>query len=1123
MCVCNGKCPVCNKTVVKGRLILTCNNCKLNIHKNCNKLSDLDYHLLKSNSTWFCIICVDDLFPFSRVTDQELKLIYSSNRIPNFQELPSNLNPFPSADKIKLFNKFNDFFTSQILGNSDIEDNLSSNPICCKYFNIYDFCSSNFDNDCSFSVFHLNISSLNAHFDELNAMINLLNFNFSVLGLTETKIKKSLGISSPISIEGYSFEHTPTEASCGGALLYVSNKFNYKPRDDLLLYKHSHLESIFIEILFPKKSNIIIGCIYRHPCMSIVEFNDLFTPVLHKITSENKTIILLGDFNIDLIKCSTDINTSEFFNLISSYNLLPYITLPTRITDRSKTLIDNIFSNSTNTNIISGNLTSTVSDHLPQFFIYPDLNKKVIPRKHNIYRRNTFNYDKEAFYSDFLDIDWDNIISVNTEDANFSFNSFFLNFNKLLDKHIPLKKLSNKSFKRRFKPWITIGILKSLKKKTDLHSRYIRAKDPERKQLLFHNFKMYRNMLVTLIRQSKENHFNKYFSDNVKNLRETWKGIKNIIQMKNNTGSLPTCIFDNGSSITDPIEIANTFNTYFSSIGEVLQSKIHSTHLSFTRYLKNPNIHSLFISPTDTNEISNLISNLKNKKASGPNSVPTSVLKHLNSEISVVLSNLFNLSFSTGVFPDILKTSSVLPLFKKGSKLSCGNYRPISLLSNISKLLEKLMYSRLYSFLNIYNCISELQFGFRAKHSTSHALISITEKIREALDTGHFACGIFIDLQKAFDTVDHDILVSKLEYYGARGVVKNWFSSYLHNRKQFVTINGFNSSLNVIHHGVPQGSVLGPLLFLIYINDLNISVKNSMVHHFADDTNLLYINKSLKVLCKKVNYDLKGITNWLNANRISLNVNKTEFVIFRSPRKLINYEINIRLNGQRLYPSSYIKYLGVLLDEHLSWKPHTNELIKKLNRSNSMLAKIRHYVNKNTIRSLYFSIFYSHINYCCQVWGQNGNCLLNKILSLQRSALRIIDFKPFRSDASPLFRFLNIPLFVNMVRVSNLLFVFDSFSDSLPISISNYFSERRTHSYNTRSIESGKLVLPAFKTIKYGKNSIRYQCITEWNKSLLHIKNAFTAKYNHLPCYNSFFDLNKNQFTILVRKIVDSS
>ena len=211
-----------------------------------------------------------------------------------------------------------------------------------------------------------------------------------------------------------------------------------------------------------------------------------------------------------------------------------------------------------------------------------------------------------------------------------------------------------------------------------------------------------------------------------------------------------TCILHNGNTLTDPTEIANTFNDYFSNIGESLQSKIHSSHLNFTKYLKNSSINSFFLSPTNVNEIIGLITHLKIGKASGPNSIPSAVLKDLKNEISVILCKLFNLSFSSGVFPNVLKISSVLPLFKKGSKLSCGNYRPISLISNISKLLEKLMYSRLYNFLNTYNCLSELQFGFRAKHSTSHALVSITETIREALDTGNFACGVFIDLQKTF-------------------------------------------------------------------------------------------------------------------------------------------------------------------------------------------------------------------------------------------------------------------------------------------------------------------------------------------------------------------------------------
>ena len=327
------------------------------------------------------------------------------------------------------------------------------------------------------------------------------------------------------------------------------------------------------------------------------------------------------------------------------------------------------------------------------------------------------------------------------------------------------------------------------------------------------------------------------------------------------------------------------------------------------------------------------------------------------------------------------------------------------------------MYSRLYNFLNLYNCLSELQFGFRAKNSTSHALLSITEKIREALDSGHFACGIFIDLQKAFDTVDHDVLVAKLEHYGVRGTPNNWFKSYLNKRKQFVSINGFNSSECLINCGVPQGSVLGPLLFLIYINDLKNSIKYSTVHHFADDTNMLYIDKSLKKISKNVNYDLRGLTDWLNSNLISLNVDKTEFIIFKSPRKKIDSEVKIKLNGKILFPSTCIKYLGVLIDENLSWKPHIDELCKKLNRSNSMLCKLRYYVDKPTLRSLYFSIFSSHLNYCCQIWGQKGSSYCDKVLSLQRASLRIINFQSFRSDVSSAYSELNIPVFSTFIKI----------------------------------------------------------------------------------------------------------
>ena len=239
------------------------------------------------------------------------------------------------------------------------------------------------------------------------------------------------------------------------------------------------------------------------------------------------------------------------------------------------------------------------------------------------------------------------------------------------------------------------------------------------------------------------------------------------------------------------------------------------------------------------------------------------------------------------------------------------------------------MYNRIYNFFNKNN-IYPLQFGFRQQYSTFHALISLTEDIRKNLDKGNIGCGIFVDLQKAFDTVEHDILLAKLEHYSIHGMANNWFKSYLFNRKQFVSINGHISNQTSVKYGVPQGSVLGPLLFLIYINDLNLAIKFCKVHHFADDTNLLHFSKSVNKLNKYINLDMKNLTDWLNANKISLNVKKTELVIFKHKKKKLECPIRIKLSRKRLYSSNSIRYLGVKIDENLNWKDHIHDIAQEL-------------------------------------------------------------------------------------------------------------------------------------------------------------------------------------------------
>ena len=833
--------------------------------------------------------------------------------------------------------------------------------------------------------------------------------------------------------------------------------------------------------------------------MPINLFNsDYLKPLLHKITSEKKQILLLGDFNIDLLKCDDEPEVASFMDILGSNLILPQILLPTRITDVSKTLIDNIFSSPCDSGTISGNFCHAISDHLPQFCIFPSLNLDEILKSGPFFRQDWSKFNREDFILDYLDIDWNQLFEKFDFDPDRCFNVFNDKVKVLVDRHVPTVRLTKRQIKTKMKPWITNGILKSISKRDFFHRKFIKAKDPVTKAQFFSTFKSYRNLIVTLCRQSKLNHFSKYFNRHSSNMRKIWSGIRDLIFTESGKSTSPISITIGDSVTSKPETVANSFNDFFTSIADTIRSEIPPSHSHFSRFLRKRNFNSIFLSDTTSEEVIKVIDSISTSKSSGPNSVPIKVLKLLKHDISAPISFLINRSFTTGVFPSVLKISKVVPVFKnKGSPLDISNYRPISLLSNIEKIFEKMMYSRLMSFLNRFDQIYTRQFGFRKAHSTVNTLINIVERIRKSLDKGEFACGVFVDLQKAFETVDHEILLSKLDHYGIRGIANDWFRSYLSNRSQFVVILNPKSKRKFLKHGVPQGSVLGPLLFLLYINDLHHCIHTSETYHFADDTHLLNFSKSVWSLCGRVNADLRVLVSWLNANKISLNAGKTEFVIFRSPWKQIDCIPRLKLSGKILSPSKSVKYLGVHLDEHLNWKPHIASIASKLRRANGALSKLRYFVPTKILTNVYHAIFASHARYASQIWGLRDNSVSHRILTLQNFAMRLLTFKGPRTSATPLYSELGILKFFDQVEIMNILYVHKYLNGNLPVdSLETLKFEKVDHSFATRGNVIGLLKQPTINTTNFGLYSFSNLSVNQWNNLQKHFQNSYLSNLN---------------------------
>ena len=536
----------------------------------------------------------------------------------------------------------------------------------------------------------------------------------------------------------------------------------------------------------------------------------------------------------------------------------------------------------------------------------------------------------------------------------------------------------------------------------------------------------------------------------------------------------------NNNNVTDTNTIAHEFNSFFTNIARKVRSSIPRCNKTYNSFLPARIRNSIFFTPIEDHEIVKLIQGIDCNKAVGPSSIPNKILSILPKEIAKILASIFNLSLTTGKFLTLLKTAKVIPVYKnKGDDQITSNYRPIALLSNIDKIFEKLVHKRLVSFLDREKVLYDQQFGFRNKHSTLHNLIVLSEEIRKNIDKGNFSCSIFLDLAKAFDVIDHEILLTKLNHYGIRGIANDWIRSYLTDRKQFVHYKGQQSSLQHIKYGVLQGSVLGPLLFINYISDIQNALKYSKSFIFADDTSISYSDKNIKSIRKRLNIDLKLLSGWLSANKIALNINKTEVILFKHHKKLVNYDLKLKLYGKRLYLTNKTKYLGLLIDENLNWKFHLEQLAVKLRKVNGILSKLRHFLTTVTLKSIYYALFYSNLIYGLQVWGQdlNSNCRIKK---LQKTAIRLMSFSKPTDHTEPLFKGLSIQTINETVFQHNILLVYKTLNKITPVAIQNAL-KLLPITTSTRASSNGLLKRFKIRTTKYGLRSINYQSVIHWN------------------------------------------
>lgn len=924
------------------------------------------------------------------------------------------------------------------------------------------------DLPCGLRVTQWNLRSVaptqnSSKLDELRLLLKNPGHETHILGITESWLNNNYK-NSHLKIPAYNFERVDREdkelpankTTGGGIIIYIKQDLIYKRRTDL---ESKDIESVWIELCPPKRPKHLLCTAYRNPDYDLKQWIESFETQLTNAYLEGHQLSIMGDFNIDL--SSNNSNSKEWLDFTSIFQLTQLIKEPTRVTATTSTLIDHFFT--TNPDKVRAVKVAKIglSDHYPICAVL----KSCFGLKNchtSITYRSYKDFDQKAFLEDLQQCPWHQLDNLNHVDE--TLDKWYELFNNVINKHLPLKSKRVKNIQQP--DWMTDEIIHVMKQR-----------DSYKVNGNFNMYKLSRNHCVKLIREAKQNYFKTCITNSSRDSSKLWKHL-NTISPKESKSS-PTMLKVHDKILTKPSDISNYLSNHFATIvNQYLPPECKDpdfTKLKEFIASKMPTDKTkLSIPPVNGDYVLKSLASLDSHKATGLDGLTSKILKISAPVISSHLTTIFNQSIESGIFPSKWKTARITPVFKSGDHSDADNYRPISILPIISKLLERHIHKHIYNFISSHDLLFAAQSGFRPQHSCETALNKLLNTWHQNIENGFLNGLVLIDFRKAFDMINLDLLLEKLKLYHFDISLLKWMDSYLKERSHCVKVKDSISSPTPISHGVPQGSIVGPLLFILFINDLPLST-TSNIDMYADDSTLYAKGRSVNELSDELTSALDSVHNWCLSNGMVINIKKTKTMTistYQKESKIGCTDLQVHYNNKLLDSVPHDKLLGVTIDKHLLWKEHINNVASTLSKNLALLRRIRTYLPTN-IRILYYKVFFQPIiDYCSTIWGQSSH--ITRIFKLQKLALRLIYDKPWDSPSSPLFEESSLLPIDYRVNFRLTLMTYKAVNGLVPKYLSSLFIFKNSVSQRvTRSTQNNDLYVPDSK-LNLTRNGLAY-------------------------------------------------